>query len=509
MPPRKAKPAAAIEVNDFKVAYKAPPTLARFMLSDAMVRGVRGPVRSGKSSCNVNEIMRRALQQQAGKGGIKRVRCGVIRNTYAELRDTTVKTWLDWYPETEVGPFSWTKMDHVIKRGDLELELNFRALDKPEDVAKLKSMEWTFCWINEAAEIPKSIVLMARDRVGQFPSRKDEGVTWGGVFMDTNSMDDDHWWAKLAEEKPVDWAFFDQPGGLIEVENGKFIANPLAENMEAIGKDYYLSRVSGNSLEHIRVFYCNQYGFVRQGQPVIPEFSEALHVAPRKLEAVKGVPIRVGLDFGLTPAAIIGQKLVDGRWIWLREIESYELGGTGIQTFAPILIDYLQEHFRGFEIATIWGDPAGDERDPIKETDTVFRILNQELKPYGMKAVAAPVPGNSFTIRREVLAGALNRVTGGHPRVMFCPSMKTTIKGLKGGYYYRRVQVAGEDRYQNEPVKTRHSHLIEAGEYMMLGAGEGVQLLRGKRKAEGAPPEPEHLYAGRDRVRYNDHSWMN
>lgn len=498
-----------VEVQDtFLVQYTAPPTLARFMESNARYRGVRGPVRSGKSSCNVNEIMKRALQQRPGKRGIKRVRAGVIRNTYGELLDTTVKTWLDWYPESEVGPFNKSQMDHVIKRGDLELELNFRALDRPEHVAKLKSMEWTFAWVNEACEIPKSIVLMLGDRVGQFPSRKDEGVTWGGVFMDTNSMDDDHWWPKLVEEAPDGWEFFDQPGGLIEIENGKFIANPLAENIEAIGDDYYVSRIPGNSLEHIRVFYCNQYGFVRQGQPVFPEFSEAMHVAPRKLEPMKGVPLRVAWDFGLTPAAVICQKLPDGRWIALREIESYELGGVGIQTFAPIVIDYLQEHFPGFEIATMYGDPAGDQRDPIKESNTVFSILNSELRPYGMKCLPAPVPGNSFMIRREALASNLLRLTSGLPRIMFCPSMKTTIKGMKGGYYYRRVQVAGEDRYQNEPVKSRHSHCIEALEYGLLGAGEGVSLLRGKKKPE-LKPEAQHLYAGRDRIVQVSQGWMN
>ena len=479
------------------------------MLDDSRYRGVRGPVRSGKSSCMSNEIMRRALQQRPDRRGIRRVRCGVIRNTYAELKDTTVKTWLDWYPESEVGPFRISDMNHIIKRGDLELELNFRALDRPEHVAHLKSMEWTFAWVNEATEIPRDILLMLGDRIGQFPAKKDEGVTWGGVFMDTNSMDDDDWWPRMVKACPDGWKFFDQPGGLIEVENGKFEKNPLAENIDAIGEDYYLSRVPGNSLEHIRVFYCNQYGFVRKGQPVIPEFSEALHVAPHRLEAVPGVPIRVGLDFGLTPAAVIGQRLVDGRWIWLREVESYELGGVGIQTFAPLLIDYLQEHFAGFEIATIWGDPAGDERDPIKETDTVFRILNAALRPYDLKAAAAPVPGNSFMIRRESLAGLFNRNVGGKPRILICPSMETTIKGLKGGYYMRRVQVAGEERYISEPVKTRHSHVIEAGEYMILGAGEGVSLLRGKRKPEGAPPEADHLYAGRDRPRNtSSQSWM-
>jgi hypothetical protein len=431
--------------------------------------------------------MKRALQQRPNRKGIRRVRVGVIRNTYGELKDTTLKTWLDWYPESEVGNFHYTDMNHVIKRGDLELEVNFRALDRPEHVAKLKSQEWTFAWINEACEIPRSVVLMVGDRVGQFPSNKDEGVTWGGVWCDSNSMDDDHWWPRLAEEKPEGWVFFDQPGGLIEIENGKFIANPLAENLENIGENYYLDRVPGNTLEHIRVFYCNQYGFVREGMPVIPEFSEALHVARQRLDPVKGIPIRIGLDFGLTPAALIMQKLPNARWLWLREFESYDWGGTGIQSFAPRLVEFLKDEFRGFEFTTLYGDPAGDTRDPINEADTIFKILNRILRPEGLFAKAAPVPNNDFTLRREAIAGPLGKIIDGNPALMICPSMKTTIKGLKGGYYYKRVQVAGEDRYQNQPAKTRHSHLIEAGGYAMLGAGEGRALVRPKRVVQAKP----------------------
>jgi hypothetical protein len=45
------------------ISYKAPPTLARFMRSDAFMRVAVGPVGSGKSSACVMEIIRRAREQ--------------------------------------------------------------------------------------------------------------------------------------------------------------------------------------------------------------------------------------------------------------------------------------------------------------------------------------------------------------------------------------------------------------------------------------------------------------
>ena len=50
----------------------------------------------------------------------------------------------------------------------VELEVIFLALDKQEDVKKLLSLELTGVWINEAREIPKSIVDACTMRVAAF-----------------------------------------------------------------------------------------------------------------------------------------------------------------------------------------------------------------------------------------------------------------------------------------------------------------------------------------------------
>ena len=81
--------------------------LKSFMKDDSFFRGLRGPVGSGKSvSCCV-EIFRRALQQEKGQDGKRRSRWAIIRNTNPQLRTTTIKTWLDWFPDAEWGKFLW------------------------------------------------------------------------------------------------------------------------------------------------------------------------------------------------------------------------------------------------------------------------------------------------------------------------------------------------------------------------------------------------------------------
>ena len=213
-----------------EIAYTAEPTPVLFHASDAFVRGLRGPIGSGKSVACCIEIVSRALRQAQGPDGKRRSRWAIIRNTYPELKSTTIKTWLEWVPENVFGPIKWdTPISHTVKlRPDVELEVYFIALDKPQDVKKLLSLELTGVWINEAREVPKPVVDAATGRVGRFPPVRDGGCTWSGVIMDTNSPDDDHWWYHSAEEEtPKGWAFFSQPGGL----------SPDAENLRNLPPD--------------------------------------------------------------------------------------------------------------------------------------------------------------------------------------------------------------------------------------------------------------------------------
>ncbi len=86
-----------------RITYIASPTLARFHASNAFVRGIKGPVGSGKSTGMSIEIMRRAQEQKPAPDGRKHTRWAVVRNTYRELADKTLKTWLDWFPEEIFG----------------------------------------------------------------------------------------------------------------------------------------------------------------------------------------------------------------------------------------------------------------------------------------------------------------------------------------------------------------------------------------------------------------------
>lgn len=441
-----------------QINYRPPGPVARaFMLSDAFFRGLMGPFGSGKSTACIMEILRRAKEQKIGADGKRKTRWAVIRNTYPELRTTTIKSWHQWVPAqlgrwVDTGPPT-----HHLQEGELDLEVLFIALDRPDDIAKLLSMELTGAWVNEAREVPKAVIDGLTGRVGRYPSVLMGGCSWSGIIADTNPPDQDHWWYKLAEEvRPEGWAFFKQPGG----------RDPDAENVEHLPQNYYQRQVAGKDEDWVKVYVDGQYGFVRDGKPVYPEFRDSLHC--KQFDLVHGWPIYVGIDFGLTPAAVFGQRSPMGQWRWHSELVTEDMGA---KRFAELLRGAMHERYPGFHFASITGDPAGEGRAQTDET-TPFQILRAASIP------ANPAPTNDFTKRRESVAMCLTRIIDGQPGLMVHPQCVQLRKGMAGGYNYKRIQVTGEERYRDVPDKGMYSHVCEAGQYMLVGAGEARLLVK-------------------------------
>lgn len=476
--------------------YNAEPTCAKFHLSDAFIRGIRGPMGSGKSVACVMEMVIRAHQQAPDRHGKRRTRWGAIRNTYGELKTTTMKTFSAWVPESIAPinrgePMTARMVLRLPDRTTVDMEVVFISCDKPADVGKLKSLDLTGLWLNEASELDSSILDMGTGRVGRYPEKKDCPFTWAGVIMDTNSMDDDHWWYGLAEgaddpdeQARIDelkknlreqlakigmdrelMAFFEQPPALLEAQ-GSYVPNPAAENVtgQPMGHAYWLLLVAGKAKDWVDMYVMNKYGKVIDGMAVYhSEYDDQYHGRVAQLNPIDGKPIRIGMDFGLSPAAVPGQCNSMGKLLVLGECVAKERSMGMTQFMNDALKPYLLERFgREDRNGDPWkfiivGDPAGDKRsenDEVKGYDVVRQA--------GFDIEAAPT--NNFSARRDAVAWFLNKRDG----MAMDRSAIMVRKGFRGGYHYRRVQIGGEARYSNEPYKNKYSHPHDALQYLAL-----------------------------------------
>lgn len=456
------------------------------MRSRERVTFIMGPLGSGKTYQSCQKLFTLICEQAPNKDGRRKSRFLAIRNTYPDLTSTTIKDWLELYEplgkyvgggmEPPTHKLQFMLEDQTI----VESEVIFLALDRPDAVKKLRGTQVTGFWLNEVKELNKQVVDMCDLRHGRYPSAMDGGPTWHGMIGDTNAPDNDHWYYKLAEEdKPDGWEFYRQPGGLIEDgidSNGrkKWKANPLAENINNLPDGYYVRGMAGKSDDWIAVNLGNLYGFVSDGKPVYPEYIDAVHC--REFELIPGLPLYMGVDFGRTPAALIGQRTLGGQWRWRYEIVTEDMGAV---EFSKVVRRFIAEKLPGFEFAKFSGDPSGDNRS---QSDDNTPILI-------MRANGIPISGTSTndpTIRREAVAGALLRMVDGEPGLLIHPDCRMARKGMAGGYSFARVQVIGDERYKDEPVKNMYSHVCEAGQYLMLGGGEGKVVIGRNRQGRRA-----------------------
>lgn len=465
--------------------YNAEPTLAAFHADDSFIRGVRGPVGSGKSVGMCMEIISRAARQRPNSLGQRKSRWAIIRNTYGELKTTTIKTWQEWVsddccPIVYDSPIRGTLIQKLQDGTTMILEVLFVALDQPKDVKKLLSLELTGAWINEAREVPKAILDGLTMRVGRYPSKADGGASWRGIIMDTNPPDDDHWWYRAAEEEtPATWKFFAQPPALLYKENYGYIPNPKAENIanHEFGYDYYFQQIPGKSAEWIKGYVLGQYSNIQEGKPVFPEYNDDLHCSKLDLQPYKNLPIILGFDFGLTPACIFGQVSPRGRLIVFDELVSESMG---IRQFLRDCVKpHIEQHYSDFlEHIIVVGDPAGNQRAQSDESTCL-----DEIRSAGFKDVE-PASTNSFIARREAVAGYLTRLSDGEPCFLLSPKAKICRRGFLGGYRFQRVQVSGEERFKDVPEKNQFSHPHDGLQYLALRAAQGIETIQQRARQE-------------------------
>lgn len=462
---------AVIQVNAKLGPHESYRVLRGYFDARNQVDVIRGPLGSGKTNTSLQRDLCHAVEQAPGRDGVRRTRVMALRCTYPELETTTIR---------DAEKF-WKPFGGVVRRGSppslsarfklpdgttVDHEVLFLAgLNDPDAEAQFRGIQATYLWGNELREIPRGPLLMAMGRCGRYPSRELDGAwpTYSGTFADTNSYDVEHWLYKvLEEERPPGWVLHSQPGGVVRVD-GRWVANPAAENVGHLPPGYYEKQLAGRPDDWIAVNLANEYAFTVDGKPVHPQYVDAVHCARDPVPYNPRFPLVLGVDFGRTPAATAWQRDPQwGRWLGVGELVTQDMSAS---LFAPELKRWLDREFPGARVDA-YGDPAGDRAGQTVEI-TPISVLRAAGVP------CRPAPSNSPLLRRAALARPMTRLCmDGRPAFLISPTMKVTRRGLQGGYCFRRMRIANSERYTDEPDKNAYSHPVESAEYALLGAGE-------------------------------------
>jgi len=464
-----------IHASDADKIYVPSPTGKLFADSNTFVDLVIGPYGSGKSTMCVQRIVRSACHMPKWHNGRRKSRWAVVRNTSGELVSTTLQTWLQWFGD--LGDIRKRQKplltyEHRFNDGEgiVELDLIFIALDRPEDVRKIKSLELTGVYLNELSELPQNVLSHFKGRVnGRYPSRSFcPEPYWSGIIADTNPPDEDHWiFGDFESNQTPNYRVFHQPSGLIEnkdgfVKNadGTYVANPDADNAKHLAPDYYPKLAEKQTEGFIKVFCGGKYGLVESGKRVYPEYNDDIH-SVAKLDAIQGEPIYLGWDFGLTPACVVVQITARGQ---VRVLKEYTAEDIGIRTFANnVVIPRLSIDFVYNKVGWSEGDPAGAKGDEIMEELSCIG----ELNALGIPTNAAST--NDPDVRINSVRYFLNLMIDGQPAFLLCRTGCPILrKGFMSGYHFKRMSISGDARYQDRPNKNKYSHPHDALQYNLM-----------------------------------------
>ncbi len=455
-----------------------------------------GPVGSGKSTACCMEILSRAMRQEPGPDGVRRTRFAVVRNTYRELEDTTRKTFETWIPSF-LGKWNEQDFSFTMQFQDVQCEVLFRALDRPQDVSKLLSLELTGCYFNEFREISKDIFDGMQGRVGRYPviTATFAGATWSGVWGDTNPWHHGHWADELFSAPPEGFELYTQPGGRA----------PNAENLRYLKPGYYERLCLGKSGEWIRVYVDGE---------VAPSDVGAIYSAQMMALILRnGIlafdhpvnDLQVNYDLGIGDAMAL--------WLWrltpsgIDVVDHYANSGKSLSHYFDVLDEYAREKAYRYVMHWLPHDARARSLQTGKST------IEQFAEKYGTEKVAITPElsiEDGLEAGRELLEQPGTRF---HTRCEGLDGRMPEFRGLKALREYRYKWNEELKVFSKKPLHNWASNTADAWRYIACVVQE-AELRARPIPAEPAPPparpvdsftmdelwETQNIGGGRERI---------
>lgn len=457
--------------------YIAPPTMARFMKSEAYGRIAAGPVGSGKTTACMMELMRRAVLQKPASDGNCYTRFAVVRQTLKSLKDTVLKDCDTWIGQRGLGGWKVSESTFYVNFDNIRSEWIFLPLENAEDQARLLSMQLTGAWLSECVEMDLNILGPVSGRLGRYPSGARGQPTWFGIIADTNMPSEMSPWHQFMTNLPLDWNTFVQPSGMSDkaenlewlVQTDQTLALPSRHPARlAQGRRYYERLVSmyGADSDWVKRYVYAEFGDDPSGAAVFRNtFKPSFHIVP-KTELIPGYPLIIGQDFGRNPWSLICQPDHMGRLIVHQEVPAVNVG----------LEKHITEHLKpllwtdkylGRSVAMV-GDPAGVAKDTISE-ETSFDVLGRLGLP------AFPAPTNDIDPRLRAVEALLGRQVNGGPALLInaegCPKL---ARAMSGGYRFTKLKTGALRAIPDKTDPDGYSHIADCLQYVCLVVHGGM-----------------------------------
>lgn len=405
-----------------------------------------------------------------------------IRDTWENLRRTTLQEFLFWFPDGVFG--TWHKGDKeyiwdTAKTG-LKGKVIFMGVESDEDASKIASMPLAGVFIDEpsaAAGDSTGVSEFVFDTA--FAQLRQPGMNWYVAKLAQNNPDESHWtyrrfWDPGTPATGTESLRPQQQPGFVAWQTRE------PENVQNLPEGYYerMERTWAHRPDLLRRFVEGKHGYQQVGQPVTPEWSDDLHLAKR-MQPVQGVPLQLLWDGGLNPTCIITQVTPMGDWYFLEAHVGEGIGA--FELITDIIKPRLVTAYSGFEWSHI-GDPALDSREQSSSMQSASKLIRRELG-------GTFIPGVKGLERIDPLRAVLRRTRHGRGIVRVDKdNAKEVWYALRGGWHHH-ISRSGQTGGIPKNIHSHPGDAVSYGASILFPLGQ----LKGKRARKRQQAEARYF----------------
>lgn len=492
------------------VMQSAGPISDAYILNTSPISCIAGPQGSGKSIASEKKFLVEGQRVSPGSDRVRRYVLGIFRQSYDALWKATIPSWWEIFPRGMTGS-KWTGASpraatHIITYEDqwglIEATAHFLAFGDDANPEHLRGLQFTDVLLPEMDTQRPDLLTWLIGRIGRSPPPKVIGRQ-GRIYGDMNAPDVLNWTYKKFYQLPRQPGFqlFRQPGGL----------DPGAENLAAYatprdptGRGYYLQQVELNKDNPwwVRRMVHGIPGMSRGVNLVYDKFDETTMLAAATIKPEPILPVLVGIDGGLTPAAVYCQEMSDGQFRVLAEIG---LDRGGIEELGAQMLVLEKHRFAGCEFVDRC-DPsmiAGEDGATVDRSDQLVskgsdRQRLSDVLGRRVEISSTNEPGSRWDAVRNLIK---NNLGPGRPGFWLDPSCAGLLRGFLQTYHYRLLR-GTNDLSSVQPTFDTHTH--DALQYAALESGTASAR---KRKTDVLRERKKRQEAARGAGRYNPNNY--
>lgn len=433
------------------------PSQYRYIVSDATIVAIVGPMGEGKTFSSIMGLLYHAHRCQAP------LRCAIIRDTHENLKGSVVAAFQEFFFMAGMNDqVKWSDQYHRLDiQMDPEIHVDLFGIDDLAALTRLQGPEYGLIWLEEPCpytDSNKANAGLSEDVYNAALTRcaRQKG-TKARLQLSFNFPDEDHW---------VFTRILAAPDGMVSPKTPlitkETVSIPYGENtyLKEESRQATMAAYIGDPIAYAR-FVEGQAATRYAGKPVTGRvFNPAWHVAPMALQPVEGLMGFLGWDSWGNPAAVLGQQWPDGRLWILDELTD----GEDVRDLLHNSVNPLVQSPRWHDKCYGWrqiGDRTMRQPDQSNMSESAADAVEQEFDP-SMGAIIPfePGPQTWHHIRLGVMH-ALQWNVRGQPAVLIDPvRCKRLIAGLKGRWAYK-VNKSGVIT-SHTPEKSPASHVCDA-----------------------------------------------